>query len=275
MALKLDVPWRPEPLQVGYETVTEELKSSGSPHIRQSDDGVDVIVTDFFGVNNEVSDVSRYRIGDGRKPIRHFDIPTSRLKIQQKPGSIVLLLESPSVEEYQFGNVDFPIAPASGDTGKRIDRCLGTVLSRVERATVILGFHVIISNPIQFQTNLRTIHGKSTWNRGKWGTLRNKVWKALWNEGADGSEYIQLGFRARLSLYKPSLVINACTGNMDCSHDDPKGLVDRFLQTELPNVPRYKACHPSHWSWSNCDVCSMGLERISSQPSPNAGNPAQ
>ena len=299
-ALKLEVPWSREPLKVdyarvtsGYHTVVRKVISSGGPqHVRRvgSGDDADVHVQNFFGVNNRVPDVSRYHIDNDRRPVRHFDIPESRLPIQPQPGnSIVLLLESPSVGEYQFGNINFPIAPANDTTGENIHRCLNKVLSDIKQEFINAGLneatliengvieakliepsgHVIISNPIQFQTNLRTIHGQSTSQKrgsSKWITLRNNVWKALWNEGVGENRlgYIQLCFRARLNTYNPSLIINACTGDL-------QDFVTNFARTELPKVPLYKFHHPADTSWRDCG--DMGLGRIYPPDNSNAGIP--
>ena len=286
MALKLQVPWsrEPEPLEVDLsrvsgencDTVMREIRRYGPPHVRANEG--DVIVENFFGVNNRVPDVSRYHIDDDRQPVRHFDVPESRLQIQSQLGGIVLLLESPSVDEYQFGNISFPVVPANGESGEKIDRCLGTVLSdireefnqagfneeqlirdgRIKAELIVPYCHVIISNPIQFQTNLRSIHGRSTWD-SPWDTLRNNVWKALWKEGPEEGRlgYIQLCFRARLNTYRPSLIVNACTGDL-------KNHVKGFVRRELPTVPLYHAHHPADTSWDDCgDNCDdIGLERI-------------
>ena len=286
MALMLDVPWKRGYLPVGYDSVTDVISGYGAPYV--GTDGDDVIVENFFGMNNRVPDVSRYHIDDDGQPVRHFDIPESRLQIQRQSGSIVLLLESPYNDEYQFGNINFPIAPANGRTGENIDRCLNTVLSRIradlieagltdaelsEAGRIVPGCHVIISNPIQFQTSLHAIHGEPTQNDDhRWATLRNNVWKALWKEGEGECRlgYIQLCFRARLNTYRPSVIVNACTGDW-CGRRgyDPKRLVNIFLARELPNVPRYKTYHPS--SWDNCN--DIDLQRVPPQANPNAGNP--
>ena len=267
MELKLQVPWRTEPLPVNYARTTDsyhividKMIRSGSPHIRT--EGDDVLVENFFGVNNKVPDVSRYRIDSKWQPICDLEVPESRLQLQTQPGSIVLLLESPSVDEYRCGNINWPIAPAKGKSGENIDRCLGKLLSGIQAGHFVPGSHVIISNPIQFQTNLRAIHRQSTTQKtgsSKWKTLRNNVWKTLWYEGEGGVPgYIQLCFRARLNTYRPSLIVNACTGDL-------QNLVTNFVQTEWPKVPLYKAHHPADTSWKNCG--DMGLVRV--QPPDN------
>ena len=291
MALKLVVPWLPEPLPVGYEGVTAELEEYlPSPYLEEVGD--DLRVTNFFGDNNKVPDVSRYRIDNlpehhhirhrlfcDRCIIPHCDVSGAALAEQlQQPDfrSIVLLLESPHKNEYQPGYVDCPIAPANGETGHNIDRCLGTVLTRIGLQNLILtGCHVIISNPIQFQTSLHAIHGNSP-QHDVWGKLRDKVWKALWEEGTEGGRlgYIQLCFRARLNTYNPSLIINACTGAYNGNKgNDLKRLVNKFLYEEYPTIPLYKTNHPSCTSWNDC--AGMPLDRINPPANQNAGNQQQ
>lgn len=275
MALKLKVHWREEHLEVNGvrdEVIRELADCARHSHVRQS--GSDVLVERFFGVNNVVPDVSRYCIGvdgccayhDSRYRVRqdryvvpHCDVSGRELRRQlsrcsllqlcrrRTAGNIVLLLESPHKDEYRRSDVSRPIAPASGTTGDNIDRCLATALSRInEQELIAPGCHVIIANPIQFQTSLHAIHGRSTRDR-KWGELRDHVWKALWNEG-DQENYIRRCFRTRLSTYRPSVVINACTGNL-------KKYVKRCLgAAEFQNARLYETDHPSYRSWSNCDV---------------------
>ena len=229
-------------------------------------DDNDVTVKYFFGTNNRVPDVSRYRIDNTGRLVRHFDIPESRLQTRPQEGCIVLLLESPNVDEYQFGDIDFPIAPANGAAGKGIEKCLHNVLSHIKtelsrrgcHRTVIAGHHVVISNPIQFQTSLRSIHGKTTWGDSHFETLRSSVWRTLWNEGVEDERlgYIRLCFRSRLNTYSPSLVINACTVGV-------KRLVTCFVRTELPNVPLYEIYHPSGPSWNDrASVDDLSLRPI-------------
>ena len=285
LILKLQVPWRKDLLRINYDDkdVIRVIKNRGSPqHVRKK--GNVVIVKDFFGVNNKVPDVNRYSIGAGSCCVRHdnryhicndsYLIPhCDEQDMHQQIPNIVLLLESPHKDEYQPGNINCPIAPAMGTTGDNIDRCLGTVLRDIKKDLINAGLneaefiksggHVIISNPIQFQTSLHAIHGKSL--QKKWVTLRNNVWWTLWNE-----QRIQRNFRARLKRYNPSLIINACTGKRSTkdvlTRTDAltrthglRSLVTRFVREELPKVPLYEAYHPAI-NWNNCD--NTHLHRI-------------
>ena len=303
-ALKLQVPWRRIPLPVhsarvtnAYSGAIDEMIGFESPHVWI--DGNDVFVRNFFEENNQVPDVSRYRIEsssvlhhnkyricDDRCIIPHRDVSGEELQLQlqllqPQIRHIVLLLESPHRDEYQPGKINCPIAPASGITGHNIDRCLGTVLSEIRKShhragpdeaeLIELGCHVIISNPIQLQTSLHAIHGQSVQD-SPWNTLRNNVWKTLWSD-EDG--HVKQCFLGRLNTYNPCLIINACTGDLTpceflnrtdgltLSHG-LKSLVTKFVRAELRTVPLYEAYHPADSSWKSCD--GIHLQRIYPQP---------
>lgn len=262
MVLMLDVPWNDENLPVRYERVTEEIRRYGGPNVVLEDGNV--LVTDFFGERNKVPDVSRYRIAEGNSVrhnrrysignnkylIPHCDISRQLLQdllreqqiLEQQIGNIVLILESPHKDEYQPGNINCPIAPANGGTGHNIDQYLATVLSRIDDQQLIApSCHVIISNPIQFQTSLHAIHQQSL--KDYWETLRDNVWRTLWgNENGQ----IQNCFGERLDAYNPSLIINACT-------DALTRHVTKFVREALPDVPLYyETYHPAHNNWAKC-----------------------
>ena len=298
--LKLKVPWSEEPLRIcsarvsdAYLNAIDQIKQSGSPYVRE--DGNDVLVVNFFKNNNKVPDVSRYRIHNmsccvrydyryricnNRYIIPRCDVSGKELERQLQPPeslqepqrqerirNIVLLLESPHEYEYEYiykwvacfaRPFTRPKAPACGVTGDNIDRWLGTVLSRTNTNLIEPGCHVIISNPIQFQTSLHAIHRQPL--DGKWSTLRNNVWKTLWR-----ADHITECFRARLTAYNPSLIINACTGDWGCQGKDPKGRVDCFVQRILPNVYRYETYHPArHWKGSD----PIRIRRVNPYPEP-------
>lgn len=244
MTLKLDVPWREGPLPVDCE-VPAKIKNSSSEHVRI--DGDDVLVADFFGLDNRVPDVSRYSIGveggrvehhicANRHIVRHDDIREPEFSPQCR--SILLLLESPHKDEYDDNCIKRPLAPANGRTGKNIDQCLSTVLFHIHVETGLIepGHHVVISNPIQFQTSLYVIHEQKI--KGKWKSLRDSVWQSLWRE-----DCIRENFGERLNAYNPSLIINACT--QDLKSDVRDFVEDWFNQRE--QVPLYEVAHPASW----------------------------
>ena len=275
MVLKLKVHWRTKPLHVDYDDndVIHVIKKLGSSRHVQKEGNV-VLVKNFFKEKNKVPDVSRYSIGAGGCCVRHnnryhicndkYLIPhcdISEQDMQQQIPNIVLLLESPHKDEYQSGNINCPIAPANGTTGDNIDRCLGTVLLHIQNETGLIesGCHVIISNPIQFQTSLYAAYKSEP--PKEWRTLRDCVWRTLWNE-----THIRRCFQKRLEGYHPTMIINACTGDLK-KKDSLKSLVNKFvLKKKKLNVPLYAVAHPA--SWQNLRPALINPQAIS-----NAGNP--
>lgn len=258
VVVKLQVPWSTELLDVNYgirsDDIVDVIRASGSAHVVS---GVDLLVTGYFEEVNRVSDVSRYCIVKDRHCVlrhpedyrvsqdlfltHHCDI---KLPIAGQPipraGNVVFLLESPHRDEYQGSNILSPIAPANGKAGNGLDRCLAKVLSRIP-CELVHGGHLIISNPIQFQTSLYFIHRRPI--EGKWKTLRDNVWRALWSQ-----ELIKEHFRARLDAYCHALVINGCT-------TDLKGYVNEVIGQR---VPVYSTPHPASWN----DCACIPVERV-------------
>lgn len=264
MGLKLETPWGTELLLVPYDRVTAVIRQCGGPHIQR--DGDDMLVREFFEADNRVPDVSRYRIDaacanvphdtyhicDDRfiiphcdlseqEDISHCDISGSALvqELRRRPQirNIVLLLESPHKKEYN-GNIMWPKAPACGPTGKRIDRYLGTVLSHIQAGVIETECHVIISNPVQFQTSLHAIHQRSL--QGKWKTLRDNVWRTLWYQPC-----IRQDFQERLDGYSPGVIINACTKSLKRHVRTYVGTL--FNENGQVTPPYYEVVHPASW----------------------------
>lgn len=276
MALKLDITRLTVPLEVSSDRfpsldciIREMRRNADSPHVSTPNDD-DVIVGNFFEDGNRVPDVSRYcileaghgdrcRIREGRYLVSHCDVFGQELQTQlEQQGevrNVVLLLESPHRDEYQARNIDCPIAPANGKTGDNIDRCLGKVLGRIDEGLIVPHCHVIISNPVQFQTSLHAIHGKSPRDKGGWGTLRDRVWKALWCDNT-----IRQGFQTRINSYRPSVIINCCTG-AGAGTNRLRDLVEAELRCmHLQGMRLYRAPHPSSWSkCDNVDVCEVEI----------------
>ena len=294
MTLKLDVPWRPEsPLQVNfcvtptnYNKLIAGIEAYEGAYLHPNERPFRV--RNFFEDNNRVHDVSRYYIRegicrvvhDGRycicndryiiphcdlsgQTIYHGDIREQDLgqHLQEQPGSVVLLLESPHTDEYGMDLIDRK-GPAVSRTGAggRIDRCLDTVLMHIQLVTGLIasGSHVVISNPIQFQTSLHAIHGQPVSN-SPWDELRDNVWRTLWNESRN---HLKQCFLARLGSYHPKVIINACTSSLKpCV----TSCVKEWNNGRNPVVPLYEVAHPAHWQ-------DLRPKLINSQAIPNAGN---
>ena len=156
-------------------------------------------------------------------------------------NSIVLLLESPHVDEY---DEDFnPIAPAQGMTGcainLKISECLNDIFNMCPYAKVDDGeYPLIIGNPIQWQTSLHHILGLNLWEQtGK--SIRNKVWRTIWEQVC-----VKNDFNDRLKSYGSVLIINACTSGL-------KDLVKKYLKEHYlkEHSKKQVICyHPCIWS---------------------------
>lgn len=161
-------------------------------------------------------------------------------KEREEYKNIVLLLESPHSDEFDSNR--FAIAPAQGETGRLIDMNILTVLRELKELEKDLfsneenKYKLIISNPIQYQTSLYMYHNNKL--KGKYKTLRNRCWKKIWKE-----EKIKNEFKERMDKYKPELIINACTSDLQDN-------VTKFLKTNnFKNI--YTSYHPSYWKGFN------------------------
>ena len=231
----------------------ENVKQKGQNGCRYVcvDDLCDVYVTGMFDRNRAVPDVNRYKIcksNSGVSLIPHDESRIQESDYKDHPceaysgNAVVLLLESPHRKEY--GNCHTRKAPAQGVTGTRIREYLGRILNDEIICQHIPGgsdTRVVLCNPVQFQTSLHTILGvqwRATW--------RNRVWLALWDDPC-----IRRCFKARMELYSPNLVINACTGKGSAydqrNRNSLKMKVSEFLfdRTSVGNI--CETGHPSGW----------------------------
>ena len=152
--------------------------------------------------------------------------------------TIALLLESPHKDE--FDNNDSPIAPAQGTTGTNIHDYFEHIIN-IERRKfdfVATEARLIICNPIPFQTSLYMIH-KGKINKKK--KLKEDIWNALWEEPC-----IKHDFKLRMEKYKPSMIINACTGGK--KRESLNAKVTYYLESIGICDDIYRTDHPSCWN---------------------------
>jgi hypothetical protein len=125
------------------------------------------------------------------------------LSEQPKAPVLLLLLESPHVDEYRFpaGKLK-PVAPAQGTSpgsaGGAIQRYLYIVVGKLGLSAG--SYRVVIANPVQYQCSLGHWYGRLYPN------IRDHVWMQIWS-----LEFIQREFVARLAAYAPAVVLNCCT----------------------------------------------------------------
>lgn len=224
-------------------------------------------IRDFFEDTQRVSDVWRRttprglpqdeakEVGDARlwssrfndvdlkvllksHPAYFRDFSPHEARGPEKPprNSIVLLLESPHVEEYCYckcTNEITPVGPAQGATGRAIKKLQQSLLA----LSIKLPF--LVCNPVPWQSSLAFFHNFALDSKeGK--SIRDSVWNCLWK-----SE--QEDFPKRLRSYYPAVVINACTGGKKLN-----GLRSTLGAALTEWEPRLvTSCHPSCPSFSS------------------------
>lgn len=122
---------------------------------------------------------------------------------------IVIVLESPHVDEYTSDMQ--PISPAQANTGTKINSNIEDLLENINSRVHFKQNEVIeiaLVNPIPLQTSLGTIHNKRL--KGKYSTLRNNVWRGIWENTDYKEDFINL----INSLSPEDIIINACTADL-------------------------------------------------------------
>jgi hypothetical protein len=209
-----------------------------------------IVKKDFFSDKYRVPNVCRYTIKNiindwesFENKMKDSDFQTSKFndhKLQYKSEllTIILILESPHVDEYTKNEPFEPIAPAQGKTGKQIFQNFDKIINKyIDFLNLTEAeYRIIIFNPIPYQTSLNYLHKQSLKNELQ--NVRDFVWKTLWNEN---NTDLKKEFRNNIEKLKSSLIINACT----------KGL-SAFVESELFNsqyneFTKCKSSHPFSW----------------------------
>lgn len=228
--------------------VTKILKVNKWPGLNSTLNGLQV--PNYISEDYRVQDVCRYSVKieqeielndlvDSRNdflPSAYNDFPTN---YRPKLPIILLLLESPHKDEYNKESF-LPIAPAQGTTGRNISKNIRIVIEEINRSEKLnLGeYRLVICNPVPYQTSLYVLHRQSLSGKKEYVVLRNSVWQAIWN-----LSLVQKDFEKRLDVYKPYLIINACTAGLKAI------ITDYLLNKKCKKV--YTTNHPSAWNGFN------------------------
>jgi len=106
---------------------------------------------------------------------------------------IVIVLESPHVQEYEVDKYSIAPAPALGLTGQNLnDYFIDLIRGEIDEGN----YHVILMNAVQYQCSL----GVNT------KRFRDRIFLSMWSE-----KTIRDDFTKRLKKYKPDIIINLCT----------------------------------------------------------------
>jgi hypothetical protein len=164
--------------------------------------------------------------------------PRSRFRV--RPGSIVLLVESP--HKHEFDNVTgTPLRPLNNPRTRQSVR--DRLKNVIKDASAILNISlrdsdIVIVNPVQFQASLANF--MNCGERGRQIRLQEWVRDPVWR-GLFGNSEIRSYFDSRIRLYHPGLILVA-----------PTAKVREPLQQALRDSSFARQCvdvtpHPSGW----------------------------
>lgn len=212
--------------------------------IEKSDTEI-ILKKDFFSEDYKVPNVCRYRLvkTDGEYNLlpneakKIYSSAFNDIKIdgefleENKLPVIILILESPHKDEYDYTPNLTPKAPAQGVTGTQIcekfEKIINNHLDELELKDT--EYRILIINPIPYQTSLYYCHQK-----GLIKNIRDFVWETLWENGGYKSDFINI-----LTNIEPDVVINACT-------KDFKNNIDEIL-VGIQIGKKCQVNHPSSW----------------------------
>ncbi|MCP1144499.1 hypothetical protein [Lysinibacillus endophyticus] len=228
--------------------VFEDLKNSGSKYIVVDQENI-LLKKSFFKNNKQVLNVIRYKGCFDGSHVNIEQCNDEEIRAKDKNKSIVIMLEAPHIDEYE-PNVEklTPIAPAQGQTGKKIERNIESLIHFLNLFNVIEENHeyrIIIMNAISVQTSLYHIHQKNMNNAYR--ELRDKVWIKMWSEIPQMKDNF---LKQIASLKKNSIIINAC----------PKSLKPFINQELLPYAERYALFESNHPS--STEIWTKSLFKI-------------
>ncbi|MFY1824459.1 hypothetical protein ACN47A_00960 [Myxococcus fulvus] len=147
--------------------------------------------------------------------------PWGRPPRRGETGGILILLESPHRDEVS-AELE-PLVPAAGSTGRRLESHKDALLYLLTRKLGLTFTDnqapVIIGNPLQFPASLRT------------RPLALKLRDEIWIRAMLRTRFQRDLFR-RLNMYKPKIIINACTGKLG-ERSSPKAITRYFIDEYL------------------------------------------
>ncbi len=242
----------PEELDIEFNEVT-----IGNENFNGLNGNISGIFTDSTKVPDKHKFQLIYEVNDTEEKYHLSD------DINNVEGSnevIVIILESPHYEEYEYGRVEggssfsikkgtknkiekikeinevFPLEPANGTTGYFMKKWLISILSTIG---IPAGSYCIwVVNPIQWQTSLFMLHGGKL-TESKYNKLRNQVWKKIWDIPS-----VRRDFKDRIDIHSPKLILNCCTKEL-------QNILSCFLLNKWvgSDIDIYESYHPSNWNY--------------------------
>ncbi|MBD8025118.1 hypothetical protein H9636_00475 [Ureibacillus sp. Re31] len=230
------------------DAVYDDLVKSNRKYLNVDEEKQTITIKrSFFKKNKQVQNVTRFFVElNGEEVViktpqkknnlvSNSNFEDDLIIHNYKNKSIMIILESPHIDEYEQNNEKLtPIGAAQGQTGKKIEKNLSQLIRTLNQFQVIEEQHqyrVIIMNAVHFQTSLHFIHEKAMNNYYR--ELRDKIWVKMWTE----IPQIKNDFINQLeSLKKDSILINAC----------PKSLKPFINQEFIPYVSKFHLFESNH-----------------------------
>ncbi len=226
---------------------------------------------EVFSFNRKVKDQLRFII-DSQGDI--FDSSQEELKSEKESLKVLIILESPHRDEYNYSHAHYSNRPANGKTGEKIKKHIVTtqflaqildenkVKKKSIKELIELLIETIKIKDIEFYLKNKTsanYKGKieiTVMNRICYQTslgsyysgelikpIRNNIFKALWNE-----QIIQNDFEMRLLKQPADIVINACTNEVDKNQNvNFSTYILNILRRNKLNCSLFEASHPIYW----------------------------
>ncbi|MED3801631.1 hypothetical protein P4562_06810 [Lysinibacillus xylanilyticus] len=234
--------------QTPNSNVLTQITSTTSPFITKANGNITIRQSFWQPVPNVIRYTYKY-LGNNQFQRLHTDPHSNLITNSNFPDTVFsnsvtysgrligLILESPHEEEYHSILTSMiPIAPAQSQnaTGGVIDREIEKLLEIFSLQQVAIPktfqtdeiIHIVILNPIPYQTSLFHIHQRAL--KGTYCTLRNNVWKCIWN-----IPNVRSDFHSVLNRFSSNdILINCCTSQLQ-----------PILHTWLQNLPHTSAPH--------------------------------
>lgn len=195
-------------------------------------------VNDFFKLKKKIGSEIRYEVNITGSIIKVSPAQRTVNQYSNNKEYIVLVLESPSRNEYKFFHS--PNGPALGRTGDMIDRYLSNVLKNsINNHRIPNGNYLVyIINSVPLQTDLSSLFN----DRKLTKTIKIHIWFELFL-----NQHYSNRFKRIISFIKPKLILNAATSYRISRN---KKSIQEEVSDSLKGLgfPVLTGKHPSKWN---------------------------
>ena len=162
-----------------------------------------------------------------------FEFEISDIDLKQSENNIFFILESPHRDEYSPDDKMTPKVPANGKTGENLNEyftshVLPILIGFGLKLDIKKEYNFCLINPVPYQASLGNLYPK-----GLISNIRDGMWKTLY-------KYTRVKFENLFNIYKPIIVINACTTEF-------KDSVQESINKKTSTTMKFTTTHPSSW----------------------------